>query len=56
MSKNAVFLLGGKISKNEEFLLPYSDIFRSLISIEKVQPTSKRFPRKAGIPTKEPLK
>lgn len=56
VSKNAVFLLGGKISKNEEFLLPHSDIFRSLISIEKVQPTSKRFPRKAGIPTKEPLK
>lgn len=56
VSKNAIFLLGGKISKNEEFLLPNSDIFRSLICIEKVQATSKKFPRKAGIPTKEPLK
>jgi len=55
-SKNAIFLLGGKISKNEDFILPNSDISRSLICIKKIQPTSGRFPRKAGIPTKEPLK
>ncbi len=56
VSKNAIFLLGGKINKNEEFLLPHSDIFRSLICIKKIKPTSNKFPRKAGIPTKEPLK
>ena len=56
MSKNAVFLLGGKLGKSEEFELPNSDIFRNLICVDKIQFTSKRFPRKAGIPTKEPLK
>lgn len=55
-SKKAIYLLGGKISKNEEFILPNSDISRSLICIEKIQPTSRKFPRKAGVPTKEPLK
>lgn len=55
-SKNAIYLLGGKISKSENFTLPDSDIFRNLICIEKVQPTSKKYPRKAGIPTKEPLR
>lgn len=56
VSKNAISLLGGKISKNENFTLPDSGIFRNLICVEKVQPTSKKYPRKAGIPTKEPLK
>lgn len=55
-SKNAISLLGGKMEKNEEFKLPNSDIFRSLICIRKVQPTSKKYPRKAGTPTKEPIK
>lgn len=55
-SKNAVFLLGGKFEKNEEFTLPNSDIFRSLVCIRKVQSTPKKYPRKAGIPTKEPIK
>ena len=56
ISKNAIFLLGGKIIKTEEFTLPDSDIFRSLICVEKVQPTSKKYPRKAGMPTKQPIK
>lgn len=56
VSKNAIFLLGGKISKSENFTLPDSDIFRNLICIEKIQPTSRKYPRKAGTPTKEPLK
>lgn len=55
-SKNAVCLLGGKISGNETFTLPDSDISRSLMCIEKIQHTSEKYPRKAGIPTKEPLK
>lgn len=55
-SKNAIFLLGGKISKTEKFMLPNSDIYRNLICIDKVAATSKKYPRKAGIPTKEPLK
>lgn len=56
MSKNAIFLLGGKMNRVEEFTLPDSDIYRSLICIEKVQPTSKKYPRKAGVPTRQPIK
>lgn len=55
-SKHAISMLGGKMEKNVEFKLPNSDIFRSLICISKVQTTSKKYPRKAGIPTKEPIK
>lgn len=55
-SKNAIFLLGGTIDRSEEFMLPNSDIFRCLICIDKKNPTSSRFPRKAGTPTKDPLK
>lgn len=55
-SKNAILLLGGSLKKCEEFTLPNSDIFRSLICIKKIQPTPKKYPRKAGTPTKEPIK
>lgn len=55
-SKNAVFLLGGQFERSEEFTLPDSDIYRNLICIRKVHPTAKKYPRKAGLVTKEPLK
>ncbi|MDY5846507.1 MAG: 16S rRNA (guanine(527)-N(7))-methyltransferase RsmG [Bariatricus sp.] len=57
--KNAVTalkILGGKQRKIVKFQLPGSDIGRSLIIIEKVKSTGKKFPRKAGLPAKEPLK
>ena len=56
VSENAISLLGGNISKTKNFKLPYSDISRNLICVEKVRSTPKKFPRKSGIPTKEPLK
>lgn len=52
---NAITLLGGKIEKQVEFTLPDSDIYRNLFVIRKVKPTPKKFPRKAGLPAKEPL-
>lgn len=55
-SENAILILGGKTEKVDEFMLPNSDIFRSLICIRKVHSTPKKYPRKAGTPTKEPLK
>lgn len=56
-AKYAIHQLGGdeKHIVNKAFLLPESDEKRSLIYISKIRPTPKRFPRKAGIPTKEPL-
>lgn len=55
-SGNAVLLLGGRFEKSEEFILPNSDIYRNLICIRKVHSTPKKYPRKAGLVTKEPLK
>ena len=55
-SKNAIKTLGGKIQKIEEFNLPKSDITRNVIIIKKFKNTPDKYPRKAGIPAKEPLK
>ena len=55
-SKNAINLLGGKIDKVDYFELPNSDISRNVIIIDKVKNTPNRYPRKAGVPSKEPLK
>ena len=54
-SKKAISLLGGSIRRVEEFVLPESDISRCFVMIEKVKATKKKYPRKAGVPGKEPL-
>ncbi len=54
-AKRAVHLLGGKIREVEKFQLPGTDIWRSFVKIEKINKTSKTYPRKAGTPTREPL-
>lgn len=55
-SENAVKILGGKIEEADRFMLPGTDIGRTLIKISKISNTPKKYPRKAGIPSKEPLK
>lgn len=55
-SKNAINLLGGKIDKIDYFELPNSDISRNVIIIDKIKNTPNKYPRKAGLPSKEPLK
>ena len=52
---NAIKILGGSINGQIEFKLPDSDIYRNLFIIDKVKETPKKFPRKAGLPGKEPL-
>ncbi|SCP96440.1 16S rRNA (guanine(527)-N(7))-methyltransferase RsmG [Anaerobium acetethylicum] len=54
-SKNAIFILGGKLEKEVEFELPRTDMSRNLVVIEKVKKTPKKYPRKAGLPTKSPI-
>ena len=41
--------------KLTNFKLPETDIERSLVYIKKVKNTPKKFPRKAGLPAKEPI-
>lgn len=54
-ARRAVSLLGGRLKGQAEFLLPNSDIHRNLVLIEKVKPCPGKYPRKAGLPGKEPL-
>lgn len=54
-SKRAIDILGGEIVNIEELVLPKSDNRRNLIIIEKKKNTPLKYPRKAGIPSKEPL-
>lgn len=53
--KGAVKKLGGEIEEILRFTLPNSDE-RTLIKIKKNNMISKKYPRKAGMPSKEPLK
>lgn len=54
-SKNAIKILSGKIEKVEKFSLPDSEISRSLIKIKKIKNLSNKYPRKSGIPSRNPL-
>lgn len=54
-AKKAIQILGGTLVDQIEFKLPDSDIYRNLVVIEKVNKTPKKYPRKAGLPAKEPL-
>lgn len=51
----AIALLGGRLKERVEFTLPDSDIYRSFFVIEKAERTPGKYPRKAGLPSKEPL-
>lgn len=48
-------ILGGRIKEKKELTLPGTDYQRILVLIEKEKCTPRKYPRKAGIPAKEPL-
>lgn len=54
-ARNAISLLGGDLVACSEFSLADTDLFRSFYFIRKAKNTSKKYPRKSGTPTKEPL-
>ena len=54
-SKKAVKVLGGEIEDVVKFELPGTDIGRSFVKIHKVKNTAKKYPRKAGMPSREPI-
>lgn len=54
-SGKAISILGGKYNSSVDMVLPDTDIFRSLVIIDKIKNTPLKFPRRAGIPSKEPL-
>ena len=54
-SENAVKILGGEIKSVDKFNLPGTDMGRAIVNVEKIKNTPKKYPRKAGLPAKEPL-
>ena len=54
-AQKALQLLGGKEEKSVSFCLPGTDMERTLFLIRKTAPCPKKYPRKAGLPGKEPL-
>jgi len=54
-SQKAIGILGGKVSSSIKFQLLDTDMERSFVVVEKVRLTPKKYPRKAGLPTKEPI-
>lgn len=55
-SRKAIDILGGKIDKVEKFQIPDTDMDRTLVVVKKIRKTPGKYPRKAGMPGKEPLK
>ena len=54
-AQKAVRILGGEIEKIHEFVLPGTDLGRTLVVIRKKQATPAGYPRKAGTPAKDPI-
>lgn len=55
-AEKAISVLGGKFENQIEFMIPNSDIHRSLLVIYKCSDTPSKYPRKAGLPEKKPLR
>lgn len=54
-AEKAVKILGGQREEVVRFSLADTDMDRSFVVICKAKPTPKKYPRKAGLPSKEPL-
>lgn len=55
LSKNSISILGGEIINSYQFLLPDTELNRTIIEIGKKKSTDNKYPRKAGVPSKKPL-
>lgn len=54
-SKRAVTVLGGSLEDTVKFQLPGTEIGRAFVKVRKKKSTAKKYPRKAGMPGKEPI-
>lgn len=53
--KKAFDALGAELEAVKQFTLPGTDIDRKMVLVRKIRNTPKKYPRKAGLPSKEPL-
>lgn len=51
----AINLLGGKVEEQISFMLPDSELYRTLFVVVKNNITPEKYPRKAGMASKKPL-
>jgi 16S rRNA (guanine527-N7)-methyltransferase len=54
-AERVITILGGRIERQLNFCLPNSDIYRTLLVIQKIRRTPDKFPRRPGIPVKQPV-
>lgn len=54
-AEHAISLLGGRVENQVELILPDTDINRILVMVKKNKSTPLKYPRKAGLPTRNPL-
>ena len=54
-AEKAIARLGGKIDSFDAVLLPLIDDSRSLVNVSKTSSTPGTYPRKAGVPERQPL-
>jgi 16S rRNA (guanine527-N7)-methyltransferase len=55
-AKYAIELLGGRVEDIANVVVPFLNAERYLVSIEKVEHSPQKYPRRAGLPAKRPLK
>lgn len=53
--KKALEVLGGKLIKDEELTLLESQEERTLVLVQKIKATPKKYPRQAGTPRRKPI-
>ncbi|MEK4496387.1 16S rRNA (guanine(527)-N(7))-methyltransferase RsmG [Ureibacillus sp. FSL W8-0352] len=55
-AKKAIQVLGGALKEQFDYHLPIENSERTIFVIEKTKKTSKKYPRKPGVPNKTPIK
>ena len=55
-AEKAIKVLGGRMEEEKVFVLPGTDIGRAFVEVEKVRECGKKYPRKAGVVSRTPLK
>ncbi|GGC96236.1 16S rRNA (guanine(527)-N(7))-methyltransferase RsmG [Enterococcus wangshanyuanii] len=55
-AKPAIAILGGKFQEEVSFELPVTNGERHIVVIQKKKETPKKYPRKPGLPNKQPIK
>ena len=55
-AENAITLLSGGNVRIEDVIIPDTELTRKMIIIEKIEKIDDKYPRRAGVPLKKPLR